>query len=177
MSMNDSQLTDDIRNDDYISFNKLYASYYRPLCQFVYGLITNLDDTEDIVQELFLHLWYNRKKIEITGNTSSYLYKMAKNMTLNHIRKENNYKMRLEKQDIPLYEEDHSLEADETRVALYDCMNRLPARSREILLLDRIKGLKQKEIAEKLSISVKTVKNQIWMSLKMLKTCLERKDV
>jgi DNA-binding NarL/FixJ family response regulator len=61
--------------------------------------------------------------------------------------------------------------------ALYDCINRLPARSREILLLDRIKGLKQKEIAEKLNISLQTVKNGIWMSLQKLRRRLELKGV
>jgi len=46
-----------------------------------------------------------------------------------------------------------------------------------VLLLHRVKGLKQKEISEKLSISVKTIKNQIWMSLQKLKECLEMKEV
>ena len=62
-------------------------------------------------------------------------------------------------------------------IALYDCIDHLPDRSREVLLLHRVKGLKQKEISEKLSISVKTIKNQIWMSLQKLKECLEMKEV
>ena len=63
------------------------------------------------------------------------------------------------------------------RIALYDCIDHLPDRSREVLLLHRVKGLKQKEISEKLSISVKTIKNLIWMSLQKLKECLEMKEV
>jgi RNA polymerase sigma-70 factor (ECF subfamily) len=173
----EAQWMTDIKEGDYVSYNKLFVRYYHPLCQFVYGLIVNQSDTEDIVQELFLHVWKDRKKIAITDSVSGYLYKMAKNMTLNHIRKENNYQMLLAEQEMPLYEEDHSLEAAEFKVALYDCINRLPVRSREILLMDRMKGLKQKEIAEKLSISLQTVKNQIWMSLQKLKTCLERKGI
>jgi RNA polymerase sigma-70 factor (ECF subfamily) len=174
----DNLLMDGIRRDDYISYNRLFACYYHPLCQFVHGFVSNRNDTEDIVQELFLYLWNNRKKILITDNVSAYLYKMAKNMTLNHIRKETNYKAVLEKQEKePLYVEEDTLETDEFRKALYDCMNRLPARSKEILLMHRIKGFKQKEIAEKLSISLKTVKNQIWMSLQKLKGCLEHKGV
>ncbi|MDR0756421.1 MAG: RNA polymerase sigma-70 factor [Tannerella sp.] len=174
----DTSLVNGIRNDDYMCYNQLFVRYYKSLCQFVYGLVTNRDDAEDIVQELFLHLWSHRKKMEINGQVSSYLYRMAKNMTLNHIRKETGYRMLLERMDAPpLYEEDHSLETGEFRVALYDCLNRLPARSRQILLLDRINGLKQKDIAEKLHISLQTVKNQIWMSLQKLRRCLELKDM
>ncbi|MDR2765667.1 MAG: RNA polymerase sigma-70 factor [Tannerella sp.] len=167
-----------IKKDSYISYNNLFVRYYQPLCQFVYGVTASRPDAEDIVQELFLHLWHHRKNIEITGSVSGYLYKMAKNRTLNHIRKETSYKMLLERlETTPYDEEEHPMEAYEFRTALYDCMNRLPARSREILLLDRMKGLKQKEIAERLSISLKTVKNQIWMSLQKLKLCLEHKGI
>jgi RNA polymerase sigma-70 factor (ECF subfamily) len=138
----------------------------------------NREDAEDIVQELFLHLWQQRAKIEITENVSAYLYRMAKNGTLNHIRKETNYRMFIESMDeTPLYEENRELEIREFRNALHDCINSLPARSKEILLLDRKKGLKQAEIAVKLNISAKTVRNQIWNSLQRLKTCLERKGV
>ncbi|MDR0845520.1 MAG: RNA polymerase sigma-70 factor [Tannerella sp.] len=173
----DAQLMAGIKEGDYVSYNKLFASYYHPLCQFVYSLTENREDAEDIVQELFLHVWQDRKKITITDSVSGYLYKMAKNMTLNHIRKETNYKKLLEKQEIPLSEENNSMETAEFKAALSNCMKLLSARNREILLLDRIKGLRQQEIADKLSISVKTVKNQIWLSLQKLKTCLEHKDV
>jgi RNA polymerase sigma-70 factor (ECF subfamily) len=172
----DALLMEGIRKDSYISYNKLFVRYYQLLCQFVYGLIASRPDTEDIVQELFLYLWHHRKNIEITGSVSGYLYKMAKNRTLNHIRRETSYKMLLERlETTPYYEEEQPLEAYEFRTALRDCMNRLPARCKEILLLDRLKGLKQKEIAERLNISLKTVKNQIWMSLQKLKHCLEHK--
>ncbi|MDR1102815.1 MAG: RNA polymerase sigma-70 factor [Tannerella sp.] len=174
----DALLMEGVRKDNYISYNQLFVRYYQPLCRFVYGFIADRPDTEDIVQELFLHLWHRRKSIEITGSVSGYLYKMARNMTLNHIRRETGYKMLLERMETaPLYEEEHPMEAHEFRMALRDCLNRLSARSREILLLDRMKGLRQKEIAEKLNIAVKTVKNQIWMSLQKLKLCLENKGI
>jgi RNA polymerase sigma-70 factor (ECF subfamily) len=175
---NDSALIYGIGNDDYTCYNQLFVRYYQPLCQFVYGLAANRDDAEDIVQELFLYLWSHRKKMEITGQVSSYLYRMAKNMTLNHIRKETGYRMLLERMEAsPFYEEEHALETREFRAALHECMNSLPVRSRQILLLDRISGLKQKDIAEKLHISIQTVKNQIWTSLRKLKRCLELKEV
>ena len=54
-----------IGNNDYISYNKLFERYYGRLCQYVYSLLMDRNDAEDVVQELFLNLWKNRGRIEI----------------------------------------------------------------------------------------------------------------
>ena len=148
-SITDEKLIAAIGNDDYTSYNKLFVRYYSRLCCYVYRLLGEKEDAEDVVQDLFFTLWKNRKKIAIGENVSGYLYKMARNLALNHIRTQTNY----------------------------DCINLLPGRCKEVLLLHRVKGLKQKEIADQLSISVKTIKNQIWASLQRLKKCLEVKGI
>ena len=71
-----------IARGDYMSYNQLFQCYYQPLCQYVYSLLEDKDDAEDVVQELFLKLWKDRGKIVITESASSYLYRMAKNMSL-----------------------------------------------------------------------------------------------
>jgi RNA polymerase sigma-70 factor (ECF subfamily) len=174
----DEKLMTGVKKDDYISYNKLFMRYYSRLCQYVYTLLGNKEDAEDVIQELFLNVWNNRKKMEIAENVSGYLFKMAKNIALNHIRSAKNYQLLLERQDrTEMYYEENQLETDEFRIALYDCIERLPERSREVLMLHRMKGFKQKEISEKLSISVKTIKNQIWTSLQRLRKCLEIKGI
>lgn len=174
----DKDLMIAIGNDDYISYNKLFDRYYGCLCQYVYGFLMDKNDAEDVVQELFLSLWKNRERIEIKENVSGYLYKMARHLALNFIRSKKQVGGLPENEDqILLSYEDNHLETEEFRIALYDCIDRLPDRSREVLLLHRVKGLKQKEISDKLSISVKTIKNQIWISLQKLKKCLEMKEV
>lgn len=174
----DEQLIRAIGRDDYISYNKLFERYYGRLCQYVYGFLMNKDDTEDIVQDLFLSLWKNRGKIEIRENVSGYLYRMAKHLALNHLRSEAHVDHFTEIEDqISLAYEDTQLEAKEFRVALYCCIDELPDRCKEIFLLHRMQGLKQKEISEKLDISVKTIKNQIWLSLQKLRRCLEIKGI
>lgn len=177
-SITDEKLIAAIGNDDYTSYNRLFVRYYSRLCCYVYRLLGEKEDAEDVVQELFLTLWNNRKKIAIVENVSGYLYKMAKNLALNHIRTQTNYKTVLENREeqLPYYEE-NPLETEEFRMALYDCINLLPGRCKEVLLLHRVKGLKQKEIADQLSISVKTIKNQIWASLQRLRKCLEVKGI
>ena len=181
--MPETKITDEmlmraIGNNDYASYNKLFDRYYARLCQYVYAILQDKNDTEDMVQEVFLNLWYHRQKIAIKENVSGYLYQMAKNLALNHIRSKAHLNNLTNSEDqLTLSYEETPLETKEFRIALYDCINRLPRRSREVLLLHRIKGLKQKEISEKLDISVKTIKNQIWMSLQKLKKCLELKEM
>lgn len=177
-SITDEKLIAAIGNDDYTSYNKLFVRYYSRLCCYVYRLLGEKEDAEDVVQDLFLTLWNNRKKIAIGENVSGYLYKMARNLALNHIRTRTNYKTVLENREEQLsYYEENPLETEEFRMALYNCINLLPGRCKEVLLLHRVKGLKQKEIADQLSISVKTIKNQIWASLQRLKKCLEVKGI
>lgn len=178
ISITDDKLIAAIANDDYTSYNKMFVRYYSRLCCYAYRLLGEKEDAEDVVQELFLTLWNNRKRILVGENVSGYLYKMARNLALNHIRTRTNYKTVLEnrEEELPYYEE-NPLETEEFRMALYDCINLLPGRCKEVLLLHRVKGLKQKEIADQLSISVKTIKNQIWVSLQRLKKCLEVKGI
>lgn len=176
ISITDEKLIAAIANDDYTSYNKLFVRYYSRLCCYVYRLLGEKEDAEDVVQDLFLTLWNNRSKMEIEENVSAYLYKMAKNLALNHIRTKANYRSLLEnQQDTLSYYEENQLETEEFRIILYDCIDRLPERCKEVLLLHRVKGLKQKEIADQLSISVKTIKNQIWSSLQKIKKCMELK--
>ena len=167
-----------IKGGDYICYNKLFDRYYVRLCRYVYSLLPDKDDTKDVVQELFLTIWKNREKIEINENVSAYLYRMAKHLTLNYLRTTDRYSSLPDNpEQSGLSYEETPLETEEFRVALFDCIDRLPDRSREVLLLHRVKGLKQKEISEKLDISVKTIKNQIYVSLQKLKKCLELKEV
>ena len=172
----DERLIEAIRRNDYVSYNKLFERYYGRLCQYVYSLLMDKSDTEDIVQELFLNIWKNRERIEIKENVGGYLYKMAKHLALNHLRSKVYFNNLSETQDQLSYEDDR-VESEEFRIALYSCNDHLPGRCKEVLLLHRIKGLKQKEISEKLDVSIKTIKNQIWISLQKLRRCLELKGI
>ena len=148
----DERLIEAIRRNDYVSYNKLFERYYGRLCQYVYSLLMDKSDTEDIVQELFLNIWKNRERIEIKENVGGYLYKMAKHLALNHLRSKVYFNNLSETQDQLSYEDDR-VESEEFRIALYSCIDHLPGRCKEVLLLHRIKGLKQKEISENLDLA------------------------
>ena len=168
---------ENIRRNDYISYRNLFDRYYTPLCQYVYGMLMNQDDAEDVVQELFLNFWKNRNKIEVKESVSGYLYRAAKHLTLNFLRARPPMETLAGQENLDFFYEENRLETEEFRIAFYGCVDHLPERSREVLLLHRLEGLKQQEIAERLSITVKTIKNLIWLSLRRLRECLEKKEV
>ena len=82
----DGELFDALKKGDYVGYNKLFERYYVRLCRYVYTLLENTEDAEDVVQELFLRLWKNRKQIEIRENVEGYLFRMAKHLALNELR-------------------------------------------------------------------------------------------
>lgn len=179
MQISDKQLIINIRHDDYYSYNQLFGRYYGRLCLFVNGILGSKTDAEDIVQEVFIKLWTNRKQYLITENVSSYLYQMARNTTLNYIRGELSRKAATDKlQEAEIYFNAHNNvnEEGEFSIELEDCIERLPQRSKEVIRMHHLEGYKHKEIAESRNISIKTIKNQIWQSLKRLKECLELKN-
>lgn len=177
MEFADEILIAGIKRNDYSSYNQLFLRYYSRLCAFVFGITQSSSASEDVVQELFIRLWINRTKLEINESVSGYLYRSSKNAALNHLRSEKSRQKSV--QNMPVQElqtDDNLIEQVEFSAALYQCIEQLPERSREVFKMSRIDGLKQQEISDQLGISVKTIKNQIWKSLQYLKACLELKD-
>lgn len=177
MEVTDDILVKGIEATDYTSYNQLFRRYYSRLCAFVFGIVQNESAAEDVVQELFIRLWTQRGKLNISENVSGYLFRASKNAALNYLRAENNRKKNIDQMPAPEWSTDElPLEEFEFSAALHQCIEQLPARSREVFMLSRFEGLRQQEISDRLGISVKTIKNQIWRSLQFLKTCLEQKD-
>lgn len=178
MNISDNSILSQIKQNNYRSFRILFDRYYGRLCIYVYEITRNSEASKDIVQELFIKLWSDRHKIEIQGNVSAYLFRACKNSALNYLRNENSRARLYENRELPLQEIDRDfLEEEEFVAFVNECINELPERSKQVFLLSRFEELKQKEIADKLNISVKTIKNQIWKSLQYLRSCLEMKDV
>ncbi len=167
-----------VKQNDYQNFNHLFFKHYAPLCSYVAAIIDDPSASEDIVQNLFVKFWTDREKISVHSNIEHYLFRAAKNSALNHLRSETNRKKTMDKlAALGCFNETGHNEREDFLQELEKCINQLPGRSKEVLLLNRFEGLKQKEIAEKLNISVQTIKNQIWKSLKYLKSCMETKNV
>lgn len=167
-------------NDLYRRFRLVFEELYAPLCQYAFNFVKNRDACEDIVQEIFTRIWEkNRRLLGATGNdTRYYLFTAVRNNCLTYINRE---------QRMPVYsltdrhlEEnsqgdwvDGMAEADpqmdyNTRLAGY--IEQLPPKCKEVFLLSRMGQLSSREVASALEISVKTVENQLWKAMKILRS-------
>jgi RNA polymerase sigma-70 factor (ECF subfamily) len=154
-------------------FDTLFKAQYTKLCTFAYGYLDDKDATEEVVQEVFVNFWMQRKKIKHRQALSAYLYKMVKNDCLNFLKhKKTEYKYKTENQYIRQNEElsEHNNEyQNQLSEQVKTIVNKLPEGRREIFILSKYHGLKYKEIAEELGIAVKTVENQMSSAMQFIK--------
>jgi len=152
------------------SFEKLFKELFTPLVYHAYKVIKDYDIAKDIVHEAFIKLWNNRSNIEVDRNVKAYLYRTVYNLSLNYIR--DNKKMSstedLLEADINPVEFDYRVEAVELQEAIFKAIQSMPEKMRQAFLY-KYQGLKYKEIAEKMNISVKTVEVHISKAMKILR--------
>ncbi len=178
MKSNDRELFIAVKNDSYGAFNQLFERFYRRLCLFVFQYTEDGDASQDVVQELFIRLWTNRHRIVIQDSVSGYLFHSARNASLNYVRSQKNRERALKEMQANEAElENESHEYENFLIQLQQCIDKLPERSRQVFMMNRFQELKLADISEKLHVSVKTIKNQLWKSLQYLRLCLQTKNV
>jgi RNA polymerase sigma-70 factor (ECF subfamily) len=157
-------------------FEQTFRSHYGELCGFANKYLDDLEVAEETVQSVFVKFWENRERISISGSLKSYLYSSVKNNCLNqikHMKIRDDYKEHNKRElEQSAYDGVDDLEASELEAKIHQSISALPEKRKKIFILSRYEGLKYKEIAEKLNISVKTVEHQMGSAIKQLKTDL-----
>jgi len=156
------------------SFEAVFKMHYAELCGFANKYLGDLDSAEEIVQSLFVRLWEKREGLNIETSLKSYLFSAARNACLNHIKHEKikgeyqeHNKREIELNQLNLDEEIQATELEEKiRVSI----EQMPEARRRIFVMSRYEGLKYKEIADKLGISIKTVENQMGSAIKFMRS-------
>ena len=158
-------------------FKLVYDLYATRLYSFAYSLTKSKEDSFDIVQEVFERLWTNRQKISDEKSLESFLFVIGKNLFVSAYRK------RLSSQKYEDYTHyldeqrenntaESAMEYDEFKKKLNAAINSLPALQRQIVVLSKYKGMKNSEIADTLTLSEQTVKNQLSLGLRTLRKSL-----
>ncbi|MEP5253537.1 RNA polymerase sigma factor [Winogradskyella rapida] len=155
-------------------FERLYKKHAKNLHDFLYYKFGDQRNPEDKVQEAFIKLWQNCKKVT-PDKAKSYLFTTANNLMLNAVAHE---KVVLKYQKIPkkqttLETPQFVLEEKEYHVKLQKAISNLTEAQRVAFLMNRVEGKRFKEIAELLGISVKAVEKRIYGALKKLRHDIE----
>ncbi|MBX2946716.1 MAG: RNA polymerase sigma-70 factor [Cyclobacteriaceae bacterium] len=163
-------------SDDQLAFAQFFRLLYKPLMAACLPLIGSVELAEEIVSDVFCAIWKNRKTIQVHTSIKAYLFTSIRNRAFDYLRKLKREKSTdLEHAHGIASPEESQEDLMETRVLterVESAINSLPPQCRTIFLLNREKGLKYREIAEQLSISIKTVETHMGRALKHLRTQL-----
>jgi RNA polymerase sigma-70 factor (ECF subfamily) len=166
-----SQLILPLQNEK--SFEQLFRQQYSKLCGYARKYIDDPDQSEEVVQDVFVNLWQKRKSIDITSTIESYLFRAVRNTCLNTLK---HFKIREKHQEGIAATYDNAGNQPENRILEIELLNQiedlisaLPPERQRIFKMSRLDGMKYREIADELGISVKTVEAQMGKALKYLR--------
>jgi RNA polymerase sigma-70 factor (family 1) len=171
------------RDDLYVQFRLFFQELYDPLTRYAYTFVQDHAIAEDIVQEVFVRIWEKHASIIESPQVRPYLYRAVRNACFNHLGSKKRIQL-FSLSDTDLEEEDSltwtvSEEQDEEDIPNYreilkKGIDQLPEKCREIFLLKRSGQLSNQEIADHLGLSIKTVNNQTWKAMKLLKAFVHK---
>ena len=179
MSIDEKKLIRNVKNSKKSSFQKLFFQFHDQLFRFVVYRVQDTDIAKDITQETFLRVWEKRESLQPEKSFFSLLARISTNLCYDHFRYT---EVRLKNRDrIPEYGKSHFdnpeevVQAQAIEKIIRKLVNeKLPQKCRIIFILSRIEGLSNQEISLKLGLSIRTVENQIYRALKILKKYMQK---
>lgn len=173
---------------DFAALEVLFRRFYKPLRAYAFRFVNDKECAEDIVQDVFFELWQRRESIRFEDVAmKSYLFRAVYTHALNVLNKQSHQICTLEpanESDILdqyvtsyMQNSEQSLLLKELEDEIMSYIHTLPPQCHKIFLLSRRYGLKNREVADQLGISVKAVEKQISKALGGLKEHLIRKDL
>lgn len=163
-----------LKDGSYQDFRILYDAFAGLLYGFAFSLVKSESVSKDIVQEVFIRVWLNRKGLDINQSFKAYLFKISQNLIIDHFRFQMSNPLFEDYQDyynsvtIDSSVEQH-IDFDIFCRHLEKAKNKLTPRQREIFELNKEQGISASEIARHLGISEQTIYNQLSVALKILK--------
>lgn len=174
----DEELFALLRKKNESAFTAIYDWYHKLLYVVAYKYLKDEEYAKDAVQQIFFKLWESHAVLSISINLKNYLFTMLKNHVLNEIRNnltalEKNYEL---SQSSVEYEEEiiARLEDKELKEQLYLAINNLPVQKKQVCLYKLKENLSNHDIAEKMDISIPTVKTHYSQAIKMLREYFDK---
>lgn len=180
-SYSDEQLLSLLKDGDITAFNMIYDRYSRPLYLYILSKTDRGETSKDLLQDLFATLWEKRFTLDIHLSLRAYLYQSVRHKIIDLYRKDSTYRKYLQQLIEHFDAQPHNISETYDYKAkaseVFEAINRLPARMKEIFMLSRFENLSIEQIASRLDLSQQTVKNQITKALKILRTHYTQTDL
>lgn len=173
----DQKLCEALKAGDNAAYTELFDRYSGILYRHAYRMLGDHDEAQDVVQDVFLNLWQKREQLDVKTSLSAYIYQSIRNRILNLIAHQqviNRYSASLKTfWQEGAYSTDHRVRENELAAVIQQEINALPPKMRRIYLLSRRDDISYRQIAEEEGISEKTVRNQVYNALQVLKTKID----
>jgi RNA polymerase sigma-70 factor (ECF subfamily) len=173
--MDDQLIWGKIVNGDVVALRILHDKYYYQLWLWASKYTHNETLSEELVSDCFIKLWDHRKQILIEKSLKSYLYLMLRNQIVSQLRKSKR-EIVIGSDNLPDVPDEVAINNQDFYADLYQAIRRIPDQRRKILELAVFESLTYKEIADRLNISVNTVKTQMGRAYRFLKEELDPKN-
>lgn len=159
--------------DDQQAYQELFYLFYHPLLRFANAFVRSRELSEEIVSDVFIRIWERRSHLQEIGNLKVYLYISVRNTSLKYLlRHQKQASIALDDLQVELesqYQDpEQLLLTAELMKRLTQAIDELPPRCKMVFKLIKEDGLKYKEVAEILNISIKTIDSQLAIALKKI---------
>lgn len=170
-----------LKKNDFIAFDSLFHKYSANLYAFVLSITRDSFAAEEVTQLVFLKVWEKRVLIDEHLSFKSFLFSIAYHETISWLRRENSEKRRISRYNqlsgSMTNETEQTVEFRNLELVAIRLIEDMPEKRKEIFRLSREHGFSNREIADKLGISIKTVENQMTSALKYLREKLGKHDI
>ena len=178
---NTEEIIHRLKKDEKSAVDDLFGYYYPRLYHFSRSILKIETEIDDILQEVFVKIWLNRHRINNAETFNAYVFTITKHEVLNLIRnnlRDQNFKDELFLRSVAEeYLPQNQIEFDETKAGINQIVASLPEKRQEVFTLSRTEGLSNKEIAQKLNISEKTVEDHITHAIKYIKKSMKGMEI
>lgn len=171
-------LWEKLKDGDLDAFNFVYKTYAPKVYIRLIKLVKDRTIAEELLQDVFIRIWRNRSKIDVSRGFVSFINHIADNLAIDLFRKiQRDKKLQIEiwasAVDLYYHTEEYII-SKEAKQILENAINSLSPRKKEILILNKIHNKSYKEIADDLNISISTVSNQLVSAIKDIKLFIHK---
>lgn len=183
--MKDELLPDDqleclerLKVGDTQAFTSLYNTFSRSLYRKIFSMIKDEDVAKEILQDLFMKIWLNREKIDLSKSFRAYLNTIASNIVFDHFRevaRSRELSQKLVQATISYYTHSEEMLIEKDNLALINtAIDQLPPQRKRIFVMCRLDGKSYQEVSEELSISTSTIRDHMVKANRVVKEYLNR---
>lgn len=166
---------EDLRQGNHKAFELVFVTYFNKIKCFINSYIKSEDDAEELAEELFVNLWYNRLSIDPSRSFHSFIHTIARNSSINYLKHQTvhaSYLNNTSAADHKSYSSEDDLIAQETALLIEMAIEKMPNQRKQIYQLSRKEGLSNEEIAARLNLSKSNVESHLSLALKDIRKAI-----